>query len=90
MDGSAGVEWEETVSGISLRQPCQLVDMSLHGTDTVRLCSEEGQWNELDFSQCTIERGTSPFLLLWVVVVAEDREQVDSGRVEMEEQVHTY
>lgn len=87
IDGSAGVEWERTISGISLYQPCQSVDMSLRGADIVRLCSEEGQWNEPDFSQCTVEKGTLPFLLLWVVVVAENREQVDSRRMDMEHQV---
>lgn len=86
-DGSAGVEWEETVSRISLYQPCQSVDMSLRGTDIVRLCSEEGQWNELDFSQCTIEKGAPPFLLLWVLVVAEGRGEVDSRRMAMENEV---
>ena len=77
-DGSAGVVWEATQAGDTLAKPCHSVDTSLHGINVLRKCSLDGKWEEIDYTGCTIDSESSPFLLLWVVTEISNRKELEN------------
>ncbi len=45
------------------------------GPFATRQCNERGEWDEADFTGCTLTNTVSdPFLLLWLVIEAEEME----------------
>ena len=66
------------MAGGILTKSCQSSDSSLRGADIVRCCSPDGEWGELDYTGCTVESGSPPFLLLWVAAEASSRELIES------------
>ena len=88
-DERAGVVWEGTRAGDTLAQPCQSVDDSLRGGAITRGCSLDGEWEELDYTGCTLGSGSPPFILVWVVAETNnsDRELIERNLVQLESMV---
>ena len=63
--------WESTSVGGSVSKPCSSVDFSLRGTSVVRRCSLDGEWEQPDYTDCTLADGSSPFILLWLAAEGE-------------------
>ena len=80
--------WENTRAGDTLAKPCYSVDSSLRGGAISRGCSLDGEWEELDYTGCTLERSSPPFILMWVVAVANiNGEQSEQNLVQVESMV---
>ena len=75
-DERAGVVWENTRAGDRLAKPCQLVDTSLRGGTITRTCSLDGQWEELDYTGCTLDSVSPPFILVWVIAETNNSGQM--------------
>ena len=74
---TAGVVWQRTASSEVFITPCHEVDNSLHGANVVRECSLDGVWEEPDYTRCTIESKSPPFILLWVVAEESNGEELE-------------
>lgn len=81
---SDGIVWDDTRAGSSLSTPCHLVDSSLRGANVTRSCSLAGEWQELDYTGCTIEYSSPPFILLWVIAEGSSRDQIETSTTELE------
>ena len=80
------------MQGADLYKSCSSVDSSLLGTKITRQCSEKGNWEEINYSECTIESDSSSFLLLWIVIEAgsEDKHQIEDSKESLESEVGLY
>lgn len=76
--------WNDTRAGNSLATPCNLVDSSLRGANVIRSCSLAGEWQEPDYTGCTIEPSSPPFILLWVIAEAGNRDQIETSLTQLE------
>ena len=44
------------------------------GTQATRRCMENGEWEDVDFTSCTLVESSPPFLLLSLVIEADEVE----------------
>lgn len=72
-----------------MHKSCSSIDSSFRGNNIIRRCSEEGDWEEINYSACTIESESSTFLLLWIVIEASsgDEQQIEANRETLENEV---
>lgn len=78
---TAGTVWESTAAGDVLAKTCTSVDSSLRGGSIIRKCSADGVWEEPQFTRCTLDSGSPPFVLLWVVAEASTADILESDLV---------
>ncbi len=84
LDTAGGILWPLTEEGREAVEDCsQAGPFYREGPVARRQCSEGGEWEEADFTGCTLTDSVSePFLLLWMVIDAEG--VGDGGQLEEE------
>ena len=89
-DVQGGIFWPRTLHGEVAEESCAEAGPFYRvGPLARRQCNEIGVWEEADFTGCTLEGSASePFLLLWLVVEADEIQ--DDEITFLEKEVHTH
>ena len=72
-----GFLWPRTIEGSSVTLQCSNASPRFRrGVSTTRFCLDQGIWESIDISPCTLVDNADPFLLLWLTL---DFDELPSG-----------